>query len=279
VGAATEQGEAEQVTDWAAMITAASSNRPAAVSAVTFLKRRSSASQPVDVRCSDSNIYVLKALRNDVKQGRMMFNDHIVARLGAMIGAPVPAAALVTVSQELIDLNPDKAQGMGHIQPCTAHGSRLYAEVSERIDNIDHIADDDNKGRFASLGVLHGWMGFSDRQFIYDNAQPFRVYSVDHGHFFPGGPEWTIASLQAAPAATIADDIVKSCKLDHGDLVLACSPLRTITEAQIAEILGIPMDDWDVGIDDRVALGKYLRQRQLEILATYAQQIKQAGSS
>ena len=267
-----------QAPDWHALIAAESKNRPAAVISVTFLKRRASASQPVDLRCDDGNVYVIKALRNDTNQGRMMFNDHVVARFGALVGAPVPAVALVSVSQQLIDLNPDKGNGMGHIVPCIAHGSKLYDQVSERIDNIDHVHDDDNTSRFASLAILHAWMGFSDRQFIYDNASPFRVYSVDHGHFFPGGPNWTGAGLQNAADASVADDIVKTCKLDHDALVAARVPLVAVTPEQIASVLGTPPDEWGVDMNDRVALAGYIQKRQRQLAKAYTPQIQEAKS-
>src|SRR5207247_1761319 len=108
-------------------------------------------------------------------------NDQIVARFGALMDAAVPRVSLVTISQTLIDLSPDKLQGLGHCKPGISHGSELIRNVTERIDQFQHVPDDDNKNRFASLGVLHGWIGFSDRQFLYEVSDPFRVSAVDHG--------------------------------------------------------------------------------------------------
>jgi hypothetical protein len=64
---------------------------------------------------------------------------------------------------------------------------------------MDIIAEGDNKYRFAAAAVMYSWLGASDRQFIYGKAGSHKVYSVDHGHFFQNGPNWTIASLSAAP--------------------------------------------------------------------------------
>jgi hypothetical protein len=43
--------------------------------------------------------------------------------------------------------------------------------------------------RFASIAIFYGWLGANDRQFIYGKNAPYKVYSVDHGHFFPNGED------------------------------------------------------------------------------------------
>jgi hypothetical protein len=53
----------------------------------------------------------------------------------------------------------------------------------------------DNRPRFAALAVLYGWIPAGDAQLIYRQTVSHLVYSVDHGHFFPGGPNWTLAGL------------------------------------------------------------------------------------
>jgi hypothetical protein len=114
----------------------------------------------------------------------MIFTDHVVARIAQLIGAPVPQPDLIFVSRELIEINPE----MAHIQPGIAHGSRHLADVGERLDNITHLDIPENRTRFALLAVLGAWVFASDRQFIYGTSPPQLVYSVDHGHFLPGGP-------------------------------------------------------------------------------------------
>jgi hypothetical protein len=222
----------------------------------------------------------VKGRRNDTDQGRMIFNDHVIARLGKLVDAPVPEVALVDVSNELNALNPDRATGMGHMAAGTAHGSRRFDEVSERIDAIDHVGAGDNKGRFAKLAVFNAWVGsYSDRQFLYDNAPPYRVYSVDHGHFFHGGPGWSINSLDQAPAAQIANDIVTACNLTNDDLSDACSSLEDVADVEIAEVLAIPPDEWGVSLDERVALASYVHKRRRELLAAHPRKQKEGASA
>jgi hypothetical protein len=169
----------------------------------------------------------------------------------------------------LIDLNPHPQQGLGHCQPGIAHGAELLRDVTERIDQFQHVADDDNKNRFASLGVLHGWIGFSDRQFLYEVSDPFRVSAVDHGHFFPNGPNWTLATLATAAAPQVAADLVAACSLSDDEINGVCSILVKITDDEIARILAIPPDEWGVKVDERIGLANYLSTRRDAMLKTY----------
>jgi hypothetical protein len=181
-GANADAAPAVAQPTWAARIGATTANE-AIITAETFIRRRSSASAPVDVGCSDGKTYVVKGLRNDSAQGRMIFNDQVIARFGQLLSAPVAEVALIEISQALIDLNPHPASQMGNMIPCTAHGSCLLPNVTDRVDAISHTTEGTNKERFARIGILHAWMGSSDRQFIYETNAPFRVFSVDHGHF------------------------------------------------------------------------------------------------
>jgi hypothetical protein len=242
------------------------------VGAVTFLQRKTTASNPVYLACDDQKTYVVKPMRNDANQGRMLFNDQIIARFGELIGAAVPRVGLVTIPKELIDANPDKQQAMGHCQPGVAHGSELLLNVTERVDQFQHVGDDDNKNRFVLLGVLHGWIGFSDRQFLYELSDPFRVSAVDHGHFFPAGPDWTVASLATAPPPAVAPDLATACGLAQDDLHAACAALARVPDPEIARIVAIPPDEWGVKINERVEVAKYISARRDVLSKAYAPQ-------
>ena len=247
--------------DWAARIQAASSMRPTPIRAETYLKKWGSASKPVAVACSDGNIYVVKGQQ----AGRMIVNDHIAGRLGAMIGAPVPPIAVVDIPGALIKVTPD----MGHVTSALAHGSRFLRECTERINDIDHLDANGNRARFARLAVFFGWVGGSDHQFIYDKAEPHRVHSVDHGHFFHEGPDWTIDKLGQAPAAAANDMLMKKCQLTKDELIGACRSLRAVTDDQIAEIVAGPPDEWGITIDERVAVAHYLATRRDQLAAAH----------
>jgi len=204
----------------------------------------------------------------------MMFNDQVVALAGSKIGAPVPAVSFVDVPKELIDLNPCTATALGHIKPGLAHGSRWIRNVSDdRVNDIVHA--DKNKERFGVLSVLYGLMQCSDRQFIYENAEPYKVYSHDHGHFFPGGPNWTIGSLSSAASPALDNDLIAAAGLSPAEIAKVCSKLSDLTDSAIASILALPPGEWGVSLDDRAHLGAYIAKRRDTLLNDNQPQAKQ----
>jgi hypothetical protein len=54
------------------------------------------------------------------------------------------------------------------------------------------------KFRFALLAILYGWLQAQNRQFLYEKPSKL-VYSHDHGHFFPNGPNWKRSDLENPP--------------------------------------------------------------------------------
>lgn len=195
----------------------------------------------------------------------MIFNEHVAGRLGALVGAPIPPIALIEVPQELNDLNPS----MSHFHAGTAHGLRSITNVSERINDISYSQQPENRLRFAALAVFHAWLLAGDRQFLYQNEPPNLVYSVDHGHFFPGGPTWTTGGLASAPTATLADDLIATCALTKHELSPAVAALNAITAEQIAEAVGKPPSTWGVDLSERIELARYLWRRRAEISAAF----------
>jgi hypothetical protein len=228
---------------------AATANLPRAQ---TFLKAFGTFSQPVLVSCDDGRDYVVKGQQ----VGRAIVNDQIVAHLGAAMGAPTGEVALVEIPAELIAIEPQ----LRHITPGVAHGC-LYIENCTERAAIQHVMLPENRERFAALAILYGWMDAHDHQFIYRNVAPELVYSVDHGHFFPNGPNWTPESLQTAPPPAPDATLMADCMLDHKLLHSACSRLGMIDDEHIATILAVPPMTWACPLGDRVALGAYLADR------------------
>ena len=79
---------------------AAGNRRP--VTAVTFRQKFPSASRPILVRCDDNSDYMLKGSHN----GRSLVSDHVVGRLGQLLGAPVGHVSFAIISAELKAIEP-----------------------------------------------------------------------------------------------------------------------------------------------------------------------------
>lgn len=238
--------------DWDALFAAAVAAPPPVVTAQTFVKKWATASQPAALECDDGVTYVVKGRQ----AGRMVANDQIVARLGSIANAPTGVPTLVDVPADLIAREPE----LQHFQPGIAHGTVWLSGCGERA-GIDHMAAAENRGRFAGLAWLFGWLAAGDHQFIYENAAPHRVYSVDHGHFFPGGPDWTTASLAGAPAPAPFSEIITSCGLTTAELEAAKPAYRAVTDEAVGAAVAAPPDDWGLNQSERVALAGFVASR------------------
>lgn len=255
--------------DWKALLEAVAAIPQISIDAETFVKAWPSASRPVAVKCADGNTYVIKGSN----AGRQAVNDCIAAKLALLVVAPVPPSALIAIPDELRIATPE----MSHLAPGVAHGSRVMEDCTER-EAFTHCNAGDNRQRFAAIAIFYGWLGANDRQFIYGKNAPYRVYSVDHGHFFgPGNPDWTIASLAGVPAAAPDQETATKCVITNEQLSAACRPLHAVTAEQIAAAIGSVPHGWRILVDEQVALCEYIEKRRLELITSYPKPTLGAG--
>lgn len=237
--------------DWTQLV-AQADRVTAAVVAHTYVQKWPSASQPVKVICDDGREHIVKGAQT----GRMAVNDQVVARFGRLAGAPVGEPTLVDVPQALIDAEPE----MAHMTTGAGHGTVFISECSERLA-YEHAAENANRPRFATLALLFGWIHASDHQFIYENATPRLVHSVDHGHFFPNGPNWDAASLAGAPRPTPDTEIVAGASVSTQDLDTARAGFVLPTNEEIAGVVANIPAAWGLTAPDAAALAAYLATR------------------
>jgi hypothetical protein len=216
-------------------------------------------SQGVLLACSDGQDYVVKGSH----LGRVCVNEQIVGRIGMSMGAPIGEVRLVEVVQELIGANPT----MSHIPSGLAHGSRsLLPDLNEDRQGLAYHDLPGNRIRFALLAVLYGWVHPNDLQYFYRKEPPQIVYSLDHGHFFHGGPQWTAVTLAAAPVPALFADIVSGCALSAAELAEAIESLQAVNPVTIAEAVAAPPDEWNFPMADRIAVAHYLYHRREQLL-------------
>lgn len=257
------KGYGNQVADtmpeqWELLIEEAlNSYRPEAVGAHTFLKDWSTAARPVLLACDDDNAYVVKGKQN----GRMLVNDQVIARVGNLMGAPVGSPALVDVPQELVTAEPQ----MQHMEWGVSHGSRFIPNCSER-EAILHTGNSENRPRFALLAVLYGLVKANDHQFVYDNSPPHLVHSVDHGHHFPNGPNWSVGSLESAGSPKLDEVLSAACRFTSEETRAALDSLGGVTDKGIARVVVVPPADWGLTDEERPALARYLGERRDALL-------------
>lgn len=150
---------------------------------------------------------------------------------------------------------------MADISPGLAHGTLWIRDTTDR-QWLDHTDKEYNRQRFALLSVMYGWLCSNDNQLIYANQEPHFVYSVDHGHFFPNGPNWTVSSLTNASEAKPNEEIRAKCALTDQEINVALQALGNISVTKITETIAYPPDEWGVSLEEKSALASFLCSRQ-----------------
>ena len=243
--------------DWKQQLNDALSRPETAISATTFRKGWRTKAEPVLLKCQDGREYVVKGQQ----AGRQIVNDQITARLGFAIGAPVGEPKIVEVSAELIAIEPR----LSHIPSGTAHATLF---IPDCFDSWELIATSEpkNRSRFVLLAVLYGWVYANDIQFIFNKNPPRLVYSVDHGHFFPGGPNWTECDLIPAPQAELNSYLRENCNFTPDEISSALRALSSVSEETIIQAVAAPPNEWGLTLDERVTLVEYLTRQQQQLL-------------
>jgi hypothetical protein len=212
--------------------------------------------EPVVLGCSDGLDYIVKAPKN-AELTRAVCNEQVIGRLARALCAPVPAAKVVQIPQTLVDAHSELAG----IPAGPAHGSRYLPNTSKIRQGIKHADVPANRGRFALLAILYGLAGVAvEHQFFYEDETQL-VWSFDHGHFFPGGPNWTIDTLAAGRPATADKRIVAGCALTPQELHDAARHLDDLSAETIAQAVASPHDAWGLSDPERVALAQHFETR------------------
>lgn len=242
--------------NWPELFAAARLSPGNAVNAVTYLGPTPGSGCGAQLFICGSDTYSVKFIGNG-HGTRMLANEQVVGTLGIYLEAPIPPIAHVTVPQELIEANGIVVNGVPAIAG-VHHGSRWEDDCSGRLW-IETGTEDVNRVRFAALCVLYSWVAAGDRQLIYKNQPPRLVFSVDHGHFFPGGPPWSVASLSAAGPPVIDADLAAAA--GPGAYGPTLARLADLSSETVAGAISRIHPSWGVPDDDLAALARFLIER------------------
>lgn len=223
----------------------------------TVIKRWHTASQPVKVSCNDDQQYVIKGSQN----GKALYNEYVCGRLGNLLTAAVAWVRFVEVPAAL-RADPD----LQHFGNDLALGSLVMPEASDR-GVISHTDVPGNLSRFAGLAIMYSWCKANDHQLLYEKVPPHAVLSNDHGYFFPSGPNWTVASLNAEGPVS-KDTFFNACGLTGADFAPYWPLLAAITDQDIQQITSAP-PQWGVDPAERTALANYLIARRGQVQAAF----------
>ena len=183
------------------------------IHATRLIRKMRGGAQAHLFECSDGNFYVVK-FRNNPQHRRILVNEWIASVFLRYLHISTPATAIVQLSAEFLEQNPDVHIQLGTrhlpVEPGWHFGSR-YPGNPAKVMVYDFIPDlllekVVNRNEFLGVLAFDKWTGNADaRQSVFFRArlleglqpparQPiqtgFVAQMLDHGYTF-NGPHWT----------------------------------------------------------------------------------------
>jgi hypothetical protein len=181
------------------------------VEAIRLVRKMRGGAQAHLLECGDGHFYVVK-FRNNPQHRRILINEWIASVFLNYLQISAPAAAIVNLSAEFLESNPEVHIQLGTrhlgVEPGWHFGSRYPGDPAKVMvyDFLPDLLLDKvvNVGEFLGVLAFDKWMGNADaRQSIFFRArlrqwspgpeQPpragFVAHMMDHGYVFDG-PHW-----------------------------------------------------------------------------------------
>ena len=183
------------------------------IHATRLIRKMRGGAQAHLLECSDGNFYVVK-FRNNPQHRRILVNEWIASAFLKYLQISAPATAIVQLSPEFLEQNPDVHIQLGTrhlpVEPGWHFGSR-YPGNPVKVMVYDFIPDlllekVVNRNEFLGVLAFDKWMGNADaRQSVFfrarllEGSRPptgrppqtgFVAQMLDHGYTF-NGPHWS----------------------------------------------------------------------------------------
>ena len=182
------------------------------VDACRLVRKMRGGAQAHLLQASDGNFYVVKFLNNP-QHRRILVNEWIAATFLEYLGLSTPPVAMIRISEEFLNANPDVHIQLGRERrappPGWHFGSRFPGD-SDRTAVYDFLPDSllekiENLEEFRGMLAFDKWIGNADsRQAIFFRARVqerrpgapsprlgFVAQMVDNGYVFEG-PHWRL---------------------------------------------------------------------------------------
>jgi hypothetical protein len=201
---------------------------------------------------------------NNPQGARILVTEYIVSCVGDLIDAPVCTVRPITIPDDFdgfqVVNGPKLAGGI-------ASASREIADAIEMRPALLYRDRDDNSRRHAGVFALFDWCWGDDQQWLAVETDDHRLYSHDHGFYFPpGGAEWSKDSLRASVDVP-HPLMVPPDGLQTDELERLADALDEVDAADLQPILLSVPAPWDVSDDDLQALCSYLTTRAPQVAA------------
>jgi hypothetical protein len=156
----------------------------------------------------ENELYAVKLLGNP-QGNRVLANEFLAGRLGALVGLPVPELHEVELDEQVADCVRTTTDGpigttlgphLGSKYPISVFQGRVYDFIPKNAALV-------NLRDIVGAAVFDAWTGNIDyRQFVYwrrAKEKKFHVLLIDNGYCF-GGIEWNIQTRPLNPARILA---------------------------------------------------------------------------
>jgi len=182
--------------------------------AVRLIRKMRGGAQAHLIEASDGHFYVVK-FRNNPQHRRILVNEWLGSAFLAYLGISTPETAIVRVSTDFLEHNPEVHIQLGtnhrQVEPGWHFGSRYPGDPARNVV-YDFLPDSlldkvENLGDFLGVLAFDKWMGNADsRQAVFfrarlrewlpgSGAHPLRLgfvaHMIDNGYIFEG-PHWQL---------------------------------------------------------------------------------------
>lgn len=223
---------------------------------------------------ADHQQWWVKPLNN--KQGTtVVATEYIVGQIGQWLTAPVCRSAVIEIPPDLAGW---AFRGDSVLEPGLAHGSLALGDAIE-MRAVNFVDRDDNHRRYTALSVLYDLCWGGDPQWLVAASDEYRVYSHDHGWYFPDtGPQWNPAAMlsQTATSHPLPDPTQHLRRLHYAELERLEARLATFTSETVSDIVRSVPVVWPVSSDDLARVGYFLERRIVTVLADIQRWRKEA---
>jgi hypothetical protein len=217
----------------------------ACISAVQHVRSLRGGSQSQLLRASDGRCYVTK-FQNNPQHVRVLANEMLATRLGALLGLPVPSVASIEVCAWLIEHTDELRVDIAGLRTAFKAGLHLgSAYVADPIEGqlFDYLPEGllqqvTNLEDFARVIVLDKWTCNADgRQAVFSRQATrrakYRATFIDQGYCFNAG-EWDF------PDSPLRGVYARNCVYNHVRGWDAFEPALTCAEEMdIDQIWGV----------------------------------------
>jgi hypothetical protein len=250
-----------ELPDWDALVSNRSDDFDALSIQATVAPSGASWSGPFRVIGSDGHDYFVKSLQTcPLGQEASLAIEHVVARVGSLIGAPVCSTSLILITADIAGWEPRPGVPL---QEGLAHASRALEHCDEQgRPNLAARSNDDNAARHAGVYALFDWCSGSDQQWLYDLDDDSRIYSHDHGLYFPPANNGSLDESALIGAVDLPSQLPDPpTGLSKAACETIADALDNVTRGDLAAILNSIPASWPVSNAALQTLGWYLERR------------------